>query len=504
VKSTLSLQSFRVRLSLWNAAVLAVVMSIFGVGFCLIVQSRMKAAIDQDLAQRAHLPPPPPFRRPGSPPGPGPDRGPGPGPFPPGPGPGPRGNGFGAPMGFGFPYHSRGTKVTSADLQAVLMMSLQRPRYFDQSGHALGPLLSRAPWDASTLRAALSGQEVYSTTEFDGDPIRVLSAPWIENGHIVGAVQVAQDIADDAWLWSFQWSILFAALPLALIAACCAGLFLATRALRPVDRITCAAAQIGAEDLSQRLPVTGRDELSTLAATFNGMIARLESAFERQRQFTADASHELRTPLTRIKLTTSEALSGEGTTEEYRQALTIADHAADTMQRLIEELLTLARADSGQLAAIRRPLDLRSVLRRSADMAMDRDPSAITIDVDLPKTPLVVEGADEYLFRVFDNLLQNAQRHTPPGGRIGVIAHIEGNNVIARIEDTGEGIPPEHLGHVTERFYRVDSARSRSDGGAGLGLAISESILKAFGGSLQISSDVNRGTLVTVTLPLAQ
>src|SRR5436309_9475578 len=170
-------------------------------------------------------------------------------------------------------------------------------------------------------------------------------------------------------LWQgLVWTLL-ALLPLSLLVAGMGGLFLTDRALRPVHQVTQAAAQIGVEDLSRRLKVHGRDELAELAATFNGMIARLEAAFEQQQRFTADASHELRTPLARIKVTTSMALAGEQSSEEYQTALRIADQAADVMDRLIQQLLLLARADAGQLPIERSRLDLNLVLQEAADAA---------------------------------------------------------------------------------------------------------------------------------------
>jgi signal transduction histidine kinase len=258
--------------------------------------------------------------------------------------------------------------------------------------------------------------------------------------------------------------------------------------------------------------VEGHDELSELAATFNGMLGRLEQAFlrlalalEQQRRFTADASHELRTPLTIIKAHTSLALEEERTNQEYRQALVAADRAADATTRIVQDLLLLARADAGQLrpeappAGMRRPTPIREVLDSAAEAF--RGPAIAPIRIELPDPSPAVPGDRSQLVRLFSNLLENAVRHTPPDGRIVVSVAEQPPGLVVRVADTGEGISPEHLPHVCERFYRVDAARTRRQGGTGLGLAICASMVEAHGGSLAIDSVVGRGTTVTVRLP---
>jgi two-component system OmpR family sensor kinase len=294
--------------------------------------------------------------------------------------------------------------------------------------------------------------------------------------------------------------------PLALLAAALGGALLTDRALRPVRQITQAAAQIGASDLSDRLPVKGQDEFSELAATFNGMLSRLEQAFtqlaqalEQQQRFTADASHELRTPLTIIKANTSLALEEERSNVEYRRALEAADRAADTTNRIVQDLLLLARGDVGQLGVDRRPTRIGELLQRAAEPF--RGSHIPPISVELSDPSLAVAADPHHLVRLFGNLLENAVRHTPPTGRITVSAHDEEDSVVVRVEDTGEGIAPEHLPHVCERFYRVDAARTRRHGGTGLGLAICQSIVEAHHGSLTLESVVGEGTTVTVRLP---
>lgn len=530
--------SFRVRLTLWNMAILALVLGGFGLTFCYSIQSWMARSIDRELAERAHRPPfrgfPPPWARRGPDRGPdgppdrfrgGPDRfrgepdrpgerrpwdgpprvgPPGPeerdrrpfggrGPFSDGGPPRPGSNG---PSGAS---NERNSTAYLRDPEAERRASLQWPRLLDLQGKGFGGPNPRPPLDPTTVKAALAGREVYSDIHVGGDHVRVLSAPWYYDGEIVGAIQVARDLSGLDRLRSGQVRMLVILLPLALLVAGIGGLFLTDRALRPVHDVTQAAAQIGVEDLSRRLKVVGRDELAELASTFNGMIARLEAAFEQQRRFTADASHELRTPLARIKVSTSMALAGEQSVEEYQMSLRIADQAADVMERLIQQLMLLARADAGQLPVERQVLDLGPVLEEA--IAAVARPDAAPITLELAPHSLLVDGDADHLGRVFINLLQNAIRHTPADGRITLSARLVEDEVVVRVIDTGEGISPEHLPHLGERFYRVDSARARRTGGCGLGLAISRTIVRAHDGCLSIDSEVGKGTVVTVTLP---
>jgi signal transduction histidine kinase len=278
-------------------------------------------------------------------------------------------------------------------------------------------------------------------------------------------------------------------------------MFLTGRALQPVRRVREAAQAIGAQDLSRRLPVSGRDEFSDLAATFNAMIARLEQAFDQQKRLVADTSHELRTPLTTIKGTTSLALSGERSIAELQHSLEAVDRAADLMSRTVQDLLLLARSDSGEIEVAREPISIAEVLADAVDAVQGREGPAV--DLTLPEDPPDVQGDLHSLVRVFANLLDNAMRHTPAGGAITVSSRCVHNSVICSVRDTGIGIAPEHLPHLGERFYRVDKARDRSRGGTGLGLAICRSILSAHGGYLTIESKEGKGTTVTVTLPRA-
>ncbi|MBV9578256.1 MAG: heavy metal sensor histidine kinase [Chloroflexi bacterium] len=290
--------------------------------------------------------------------------------------------------------------------------------------------------------------------------------------------------------------------PLALLVAVASGLFLAGRALDPIDAITRAAAQIGAEDLGRRLGLRGRDELARLAATFDGMLDRLEKAFEQQRQFTADASHELRTPLAMLMSQIDIALERPRTTEQYRHTLqSMRDDVAE-LSRLVSELLMLARAEAGQEPLASDALDLAEL---ASGVASSMEPLASARHIqlvvrDCGGAPIV--GDETRLMQLIVNLVDNAIKYTPPGGLVTVATRREPGWAIVEVSDTGPGIQPEHRQRIFERFFRSDVARSRG-GGAGLGLAICRWIVEAHGGEIRVESGPRSGTSFCVRLPAA-
>jgi heavy metal sensor kinase len=293
------------------------------------------------------------------------------------------------------------------------------------------------------------------------------------------------------------------AVPLVLLVAIASGLFLAGRALDPIDAITRTAAQIGAEDLGRRLGLHGRDELARLAATFDSMLDRLEKAFEQQRQFTADASHELRTPLAMLMSQIDIALERPRSPEQYQQTLRSLREDVAELSRLVSEMLMLARAEAGQepLAADR--LDLAEL---ASGVASSMEPLASARHVqlvarDCGDAPLV--GDETRLMQLVVNLVDNAIKYTPPGGVVTVATRHEPGWAIVEVADTGPGIRPEHRQRIFERFFRSDMARSRG-GGAGLGLAISRWIAEAHGGEIRVESGPAGGTSFCVRLPGAR
>lgn len=303
----------------------------------------------------------------------------------------------------------------------------------------------------------------------------------------------------------------------ALLIAALGGYWLAGRALRPVKMITRAANEINATDLRRRLHLRRRDEFGELAATFDHMLARLEAAFKRQTQFAADASHELRTPLTIINLEVNRALTQLEQPEEYRQVLEHIQAENEQMAAIVNSLLVLARADSGQMALDLQEVDLSDIALASVERLLPlARRSQITLATgNLPE--MLVRGDPLYLGQMLTNLIENGIKYSSGiGKRVHVeLACADERWGIVRVRDDGPGIAEEHLPYLFERFYRVDKARSHWSkgseqsresgdaevGGTGLGLAIVEWIVQAHGGSIRAESAIGAGTLFEIRLP---
>jgi heavy metal sensor kinase len=292
-------------------------------------------------------------------------------------------------------------------------------------------------------------------------------------------------------------------IPTTLLLAVAGGVFLARRALDPIDRITRTAEKLGAEDLSRRLDFRGTDdEVGRLAATFDRMLDRLDRAFERQRRFTADASHDLRTPLALLISQGEVALERSRTATVYRSTIAAMCEDARQMTRLLGDLLVLARADAGLEL-----MDLEKVhlgdLAKGVVSALQ--PLAQTREVALAlgvTDDLIVEGDQTRLTQLLTNLVDNTLKYTPAGGHATVSVERESKTAKLAVTDTGIGIAAEHLPHLFERFYRADGARSRTNGGTGLGLAICKWVVDMHRGQITVVSTPGFGTTVTVRLPL--
>ncbi len=297
-----------------------------------------------------------------------------------------------------------------------------------------------------------------------------------------------------------------------LLVAFGGGFWLANQAMHPVRIITRTAQDLSEQNLTQRLNLSRKDELGELASTFDQMLDRIQAAFERQRQFTADASHELRTPLTIIELEANRGLEHPRSQKEYQEILSTIQSENEWMSRMVNELLTLARLDSGRTVMQFEKVDLKTM---ASEVVERLRPLANEKHVTLKTGVLggVSTQADrDYLSHVLVNLIENALNYANPIDPKVIIetgeAIRQGNSwAWIRVVDNGPGIPPEHLDHLFDRFYRVDEARSRNEGedeinsGSGLGLAIVDSIVKAHHGEIDVQSNVGKGTVFTVWLP---
>lgn len=284
-----------------------------------------------------------------------------------------------------------------------------------------------------------------------------------------------------------------------------AGGWLISRSItQPIQAIATTASEISARNLARRIETSGLDqELIGLATILNEMFERLEGAFERQSRFTSDASHELRTPLAVLHAHAELALSRPRSAEEYRETLAACLKAAARMGTLVDGLLMLARADAGRLDPQFRRLDWREVVDDVVEQYRPQATAAgIELSTDLTE-PVPVRGDAALLARVSSNLLGNALRYTPQGGRVHIALKAKGSDgAVLAVEDTGCGIAVEDQAHVFERFFRADKARSRAQGGNGLGLAICKSLVEAHHGRIGFTSIPEQGTRFEVCLPL--
>lgn len=373
-------------------------------------------------------------------------------------------------------------------------------RVLDAAGQAVqsfGPARALpAPLDlAQTDGESVALQSVAAT---DSGPLRILSTPVLEDGRVVGAVQIAASLAGaEATLGRLLATLLLSGALLTVVAAL-GGYALAARALSPIDQMTRTARRISAEDLSARLDLPATDdEVGRLAATFDEMLGRLDDSFQRERQFTANASHELRTPLAAMQAILEVVRAQPRTPVEYEAAIDDLAEEADRLRTLVDRLLYLARNDA-QRCDMRQPVELTFLL---ADIVDSLEPLAEQKGVVLSLTTpskLAIRGDADSLVRLFVNLIDNAIKYTAQGA-VGVVATAETDWVRVAVSDTGVGIAPEHLPHIFDRFYRADAARTSH--GSGLGLAIAHAIARAHGGDISVASQPGQGTTFTVKLP---
>ncbi len=380
---------------------------------------------------------------------------------------------------------------------------------------------SRAPASAEQIDSGMDGQSTFSILETDaGVTMRVYAIPFTPDnprispgepsrpGGFQGKLEIhravlvlARPLGDTEEALQRLLHIMIIAFPLILILAGGGGVFLARRALAPVERIANTAREIEETDLSRRVDVKTRDELGSLAGALNQMIERLERAFERQKQFTGDASHELRAPLAVIRAEATLALQKSREAKEYRRSIETVSQEADHMAGVINQLLTLARADAGKEHVKFEPIDLAELIKETcSDVEELFREKGLGINVNVQGAPLV-NGDRRSLRRLLLNLLNNAIRYTPGGGDVSATLREETDTAVVSVSDTGIGIPSNELPHIFKRFYRVDKARSRSEGGSGLGLAICRHIVDIHDGGIEAESQVGKGSAFHVRLP---
>jgi heavy metal sensor kinase len=299
---------------------------------------------------------------------------------------------------------------------------------------------------------------------------------------------------------------LFAGVSLVLLLASAGGYFLARKSLAPIASMNSQTQRVSAENLSARLDVTNsRDELGRLATTINDLLARLENSFKEQQRFIADASHELRTPLAVLRGETEVALGKTRTIDEYQQSLSLIQDEAERLSRIVEDLFILARQPINTRAALNKErVSLNDAVRdcaRAAQVLAVRKGVRLKLETDSPS--IALNGDEELIRRLILNLLDNAVKYTPAGGEISLALGRQNGSAEIVVRDTGIGIPEAAQPRVFDRFYRVDKARARVMGGAGLGLSIAQWIVEVHGGEITLASTPGEGSSFTVVLPVA-
>jgi heavy metal sensor kinase len=298
--------------------------------------------------------------------------------------------------------------------------------------------------------------------------------------------------------------VLVLGLPLVVVLAGLGGYILARRALVPIDRLASEAQRITAERLHERLSAPNQtDEIGRLTHVINETFARLESSFDQLRRFTADASHELRTPLAVVRGLGEAVVAQRRSPEDYEEAIGSMLEEIDRMTNLVDTLLRLSRGDADTIRLSREPVDLGQLVRDVAGslgiLAEERD-QRLTLDI----TDRVVVSADRLVLReALTNVLDNAIKYSPAGSRVSLRVEQSNGEAGVAIEDEGPGIAPEHRDRVFHRFFRVDQARSRDRGGAGLGLAIAKWAVEIHGGSITVNGSASGGSEIRIVLPFA-
>jgi heavy metal sensor kinase len=335
------------------------------------------------------------------------------------------------------------------------------------------------------------------------EPVRLLTMPIVRDGQVAQLVQVGISLHRSRRTLTRYLETLLTLIPLGLGLAIVGGAGIARAALGPVGEMSRGARRITAEDLSGRIATRGTgDELDHLADTLNAMLARLEDAFGQMRRFAADAAHELRTPLTALKGGIEVALRADRSAGEYRRVLQSSLEEVERLIRHAEDLLLVSRISAG-VDGGRKPVGLEPLVLEVLDVGTQlAHATGVTVRLT-GSVPAVVGGDAGDLRRALLNLVENAVKYTPEGGRVEVSLATEDGWAAVTVQDTGPGIEPDDVERVFQPFVRLDAARARTTGGAGLGLSIARSIVLGHGGSLGLESSPGAGSRFTIRLPLA-
>jgi heavy metal sensor kinase len=332
--------------------------------------------------------------------------------------------------------------------------------------------------------------------------LRAFTTPVIENGKVAYIIQVTSPLAQVVAALNRLRFILSLLLPAAIFLTGVVGIFLAEFTLKPLKKIIKTVRQITAENLKLRvdLPDT-KDEIKRLADTFNDMLEKLDKSFTSQQQFIHDISHELRTPLTILKGELEVTLKKVRSQKEYESILHSSLEELNKINRIIENLLMLARFENKEVSLVIKPLDLNQLIQNILDdIKILSGHRGIQINFS-PQENIILEADESQLRRVILNILDNAVKYTTENSKIFVTTEKDNNTAKIKISDTGIGIAKENLPFIFNRFYRVDN--SRNTNGFGLGLSITKSIIEVHRGKIEVESQPNQGATFIISLPLS-
>src|SRR4030042_987141 len=367
------------------------------------------------------------------------------------------------------------------------------------------------PISLNALKNASNGLITIETNRsFGNPPLRIITFPVKGSNPMIKIVQVASSLEEVEDALNTLFIILVITVPLVLMVASLGGQFLANKALKPVDSITHTARIITSKNLNQRIkPPKVKEEISRLIETFNDMISRLDQSFHQIKQFTSDASHELKTPLTILKGETEVTLRKERTSYEYQQILRSNLEEINRMSQIVDDLLFLSKTDIGEIRLNKQNINLTKVLKEVVvHMNILAQSKNLQISVSNHHEDIHIFGDSLRIRELLLNLITNGIKYTEEGGEIRISLkkdnHLDNSFNFVRIifSDTGIGISIEDQERIFDRFFRVDKARSREQGGSGLGLSICKWIVDAHQGEIRVESDVGKGSSFIVKLPL--
>lgn len=370
----------------------------------------------------------------------------------------------------------------------------------------LGSPLSSSllPENSPEVSAARNGQTgEHIRTDASGRQTVFTAAPIVEDDHVIGIVHLASPLTGAQSLIWQRWSILIAGVLILSGLAIGVSLWLSASLTRPLAQLQYSALQIAQGDFSQRLPENRQDEIGQLAGAFNHMTSQVEAMIEEQRTFAGNASHELRTPLTTIRLRSEALRDGVLDEQTAHQYIIDIDNEAAQLSDLVEDLILISRLDSGRLQAGHEEIDPIRFVRR---LVQELEPSLVEkqlqLHLSLPDYLPPIQASLSHLQVVFRNILTNTLKYTPAGGQITWTIATSEDYFHSILTDTGQGIAPDDLEHLFERFYRADKAHSREIPGVGLGLSLVKMIVEFYGGAIDISSSgIDQGTTVTIQWP---